>query len=107
MTTPVYGANLLMCKGHAALISDTLFDHGWNVTVALAQSPHRGVSSMATPETMTLCETSAMPRRRSPSLLLPEEPSREELAQFWTLSDRDRAEVLRCQGEANQRRFAV
>jgi len=62
---------------------------------------------MAAPETMTPRETSATLRRRSPSLLLPEEPSREELAQFWTLSDRDRAEVMRCQGEANQRRFAV
>jgi hypothetical protein len=38
---------------------------------------------------------------------LPAEPSREELAQFGTLSDRDRAEVMRCQGEVNQRRFAV
>lgn len=62
---------------------------------------------MVTPETMPPREMSAALRRRSPSLLLPEEPSRAELAQFWTLSDRDRAEVLRCQGEANQRRFAV
>ena len=62
---------------------------------------------MATPDMMTPLETSAALRRRSPSLLLPEEPSREELAQFWTLSDRDRAEVVRCQGEANQRRLAV
>ena len=43
-------------------------------------------------------EVSAALQRRSPSLLLPEEPSREELAQFWTLSPRDRAEVMRCQG---------
>ena len=48
-----------------------------------------------------------MGRRRTPSLLLPEEPSPEELAQFWTLSDLDRAEVFKCQGDANQRRFAV
>jgi TnpA family transposase len=62
---------------------------------------------MATPDPMTPLETSAALRRRIPSLLLPAEPSREELAQFWTLSDRDRAEVMRCQGEVNQRRFAV
>jgi hypothetical protein len=62
---------------------------------------------MAAPGTIPLLEASAALRRRSPSLLLPEEPSREELAQFWTLSDRDRAEVMQCQGEANQRRFAV
>jgi TnpA family transposase len=61
---------------------------------------------MATSDPTTPLETSAA-LRRIPSLLLPEAPSREELAQFWTLSDRDCAEVMRCQGEANQRRFAV
>jgi hypothetical protein len=45
--------------------------------------------------------------RRTPSLILPEDPSPEELLQFWTLSARDRAEVMRCRGEANRRRFAV
>ena len=48
-----------------------------------------------------------MGRRRTSSLILPEDPSPEELAQFWTLSDLDRAEVIKCQGDANQRRFAV
>src|SRR5713226_8133960 len=48
-----------------------------------------------------------MGRRLTPSLILPEEPSPEELAQFWTLSDLDRAEVIKCQGDASQRRFAV
>jgi len=48
-----------------------------------------------------------MGRRRTPSLILPEESSPEELAQFWTLSDLDRVEVMKCQGDANQRRFAV
>lgn len=62
---------------------------------------------MAAPGTIPPLETSAALRRRSPALLLPEEPGREELAQFWTLPPRDRAEVMRCQGEANQRRFAV
>src|SRR5713101_9431616 len=45
--------------------------------------------------------------RRTPSIILPEDPSQEELLQFWTLSARDREEVLRCRGEANRRRFAV
>ena len=44
---------------------------------------------------------------RISSLLLPEDPSPEELLQFWTLSARDRTEILRCRGEANRRRFAV
>ncbi len=48
-----------------------------------------------------------MGRRRNPSLLLPEEPTPEELAQFWTLSDLDRVEVAKCQGDASRRRFAV
>jgi len=38
--------------------------------------------------------------RRTPSILLPEDPSQEALAQYWTLSARDQAEVMR-------RRFAV
>ena len=45
--------------------------------------------------------------RRVPGLLLPEDPSSEELVQYWTLSARDQAEVRRCRGEANRRRFAV
>jgi hypothetical protein len=48
-----------------------------------------------------------MGRRRTPSLILPEEPSPEELAQFWTLSDLDWVEVMKSQGDANQRRFAA
>lgn len=46
-------------------------------------------------------------RRRIPPLLLPTDPSPEDLVQYWTLSARDHAEVLRCRGEANRRRFAV
>ena len=38
---------------------------------------------------------------------MPEDPSEEELAQYWTLSTRDKAEVLQCRGEAQRRRFAV
>lgn len=45
--------------------------------------------------------------RRSPSLILPDDPSPEELLQCWTLSARDRVEVLRCRGDANRRRYAV
>ena len=45
--------------------------------------------------------------RRPPALILPHDPSSEELLQCWTLSARDRAEVLRCRGDANRRRCAV
>ena len=46
-------------------------------------------------------------RRHAPFIIFPDDPSHEELLQSWTLSDRDRVEVLRCRGEANRRRFAV
>lgn len=46
-------------------------------------------------------------RRRIPPLLLPTDPSPEDLVHSWTLSARDQVEVLRCRGEANRRRFAV
>ena len=45
--------------------------------------------------------------RRTPSIILPQDPSPEELAQYWTLSTRDQEEVLKCRGEAQRRRFAV
>ena len=45
--------------------------------------------------------------RRLPALGLPDDPSPDELLQYWTLSAQDRTEVLRCRGEANRRRFAV
>jgi hypothetical protein len=60
---------------------------------------------MSTPETAPRDLFSPI-RRRSP-IVLPEEPSQEELAQYWTLSADDKAEVMRCQGVRNRRRFAV
>jgi TnpA family transposase len=45
--------------------------------------------------------------RRPLALMLPEDPSPEELAQYWTLSPQDKHEVCKCRGEAQRRRFAV
>ncbi len=45
--------------------------------------------------------------RRPLALILPEDPSQEELAQYWTLSTQDKQEVFKCRGEAQRRRFAV
>jgi TnpA family transposase len=45
--------------------------------------------------------------RRSVALPLPEDLGEEELARNWTLSEADRAQVLRCRGDDNRRRFAV
>ena len=44
------------------------------------------------------------PRR---DVALPEDPSEEELARNWTLSEADRNQVLRCRGDDNRRRFAI
>jgi hypothetical protein len=41
------------------------------------------------------------------SIILPEDPSQEELAQYWALSTQDKQEVFKCRGEAQRRRFAV
>ncbi len=41
------------------------------------------------------------------AIILPEDPSQEELAQYWTLSTQDKQEVFKCRGEAQRRRFAV
>ena len=55
---------------------------------------------------MTQASSSAgTPPRRS--VALPEDPSEEELARNWTLSEADRSQVLRCRGDDNRRRFAV
>lgn len=45
--------------------------------------------------------------RRPLALMLPADPSPEELAQYWTLSPQDKHEVCKCRGEAQRRRFAV
>jgi hypothetical protein len=45
--------------------------------------------------------------RRTPPIALPEDPSAEELAQYWTLSNRDKDEVFKCRGDAPRRRFAT
>jgi hypothetical protein len=50
-------------------------------------------------------ERPTTPRRRE--LVLPEDPSEEELARNWTLTEADNAQVARCRGDDNRRRFAL
>jgi hypothetical protein len=45
--------------------------------------------------------------RHQPHLLLPTEPTDDELARNWTLSDFDCVEVRRCRGRDNRLRFAI
>ena len=60
-----------------------------------------------TPRLTTSHAATGYKSRRTPSVLLPAAPSQEELAQYWTLSTRDQAEVMRCRTDATRRRFAV
>lgn len=46
-----------------------------------------------------------LPRRHR--VLLPPDPTEEELARNWTLSQSDRIEVFRCRGDGNRLRFAL
>src|SRR5450755_472535 len=46
-------------------------------------------------------------RQRLRKITLPVDPSDEELARDWTLSEADCDEALRCRGESNRRRFSV
>jgi Domain of unknown function (DUF4158) len=46
-------------------------------------------------------------RARRHLLVLPEDPTDEELVRHWTLSQADKHEVRRCRGEDNRRRFAL
>ena len=55
-----------------------------------------------------MAAAAAAPRRlRRSGVILPEDPSDEELARNWTLSESDKRQVLRCRGEENRRRFAL
>ena len=51
------------------------------------------------PQTASRCRVSG--------IWLPDEPSEEELARHWTLSEADRREVSQCRGDENRRRFGV
>ena len=46
-------------------------------------------------------------RAHRPVLVLPVDPSDDELLRHWTLSEADKREVLRCRGDDNRRRFAL
>jgi hypothetical protein len=48
---------------------------------------------MLPPGTTTSDEANGTVRHRSPAVLLPEDPSPEELAQYWTLSARDKEQL--------------
>jgi hypothetical protein len=62
---------------------------------------------MLPPAPVPVQEPLLLIRRRPPALALPDDPSPEELAQYWTLSPRDKAEGAKGRGASQRRRFAV
>ena len=46
-------------------------------------------------------------RQRRQPIVLPEDPSEEELARDWTLSEADKKVTLKCRGDPQRRRFAL
>ena len=56
---------------------------------------------------MSMDELGSRPRQRRSLLSLPLDPSDEELARDWTLSEADRAEIQQCRGDDNRLRFAI
>ncbi len=62
--------------------------------------------STTTEGTETLERFLTSKQRRNP-IVLPQDSSDEELARDWTLSEADKAEVLRCRGEDYRRSFAL
>lgn len=63
---------------------------------------------MLTADTITRNEAvAAVARAHSPRVLLPVDPSEEELARDFSLSGADKAEIRRCRGDEHKRRFAL
>jgi len=63
---------------------------------------------MLTADTITQFQPFAgVSRARPPRVMLPADPSEEELARDFTLSEADKVEVGQCRGDDNRRRFAL
>jgi hypothetical protein len=66
----------------------------------------QGDQRMSTPEPSSGAAVQPPIRRQTPRGRLPAAPSPAARIQYWPVSARDQAEVRRCRGEANRRRFA-
>jgi Domain of unknown function (DUF4158) len=62
---------------------------------------------MSTGEEVGTPERFLTTRQRRNPLTLPVDPTDEELARDWTLSEADKVQVLHCRGEAHRRSFAL
>src|SRR5262245_41569602 len=71
--------------------------------------PCRGgqAMSMSRTEPLESPECLLPSRAHRSGLVLPEDPSDDELLRHWTLSEADTRAILRCRGDANRRRCAL
>src|SRR5262249_58128483 len=69
--------------------------------------PGRGGAVMARTASVEAPELLLPARAHRPVLVLPEDPSDDELLRHWTLSEADTRQSLRCRADDNRRRFAL
>ena len=62
---------------------------------------------MSTAEEILTSPFILTPRQRRNPVVFPEDPTDEELARDWTLSEADKAEVLRCRTNRHRLSFAI
>ena len=62
---------------------------------------------MSTAEEILTSPSILTPRQRRNPVVFPEDPTDEELARDWTLSEADKAEVLRCRTNRHRLSFAI
>ena len=62
---------------------------------------------MSTAEEILTSPLILTPRQRRTPVVFPEDPTDEELARDWTLSEADQAEVLRCRTNHHRLSFAI
>jgi hypothetical protein len=62
---------------------------------------------MSTAEEILVSPVILTPRQRRSPVTLPDDPSDEELARDWNLSQADKAEVFRCRTDQHRLSFAI
>jgi hypothetical protein len=80
---------------------------GWHSRARVVPTPDPGVQAMSSTAINERPERILSSHVRRHLRVLPEDPTDEELARHWTLSEADPREVRRCRGEDNRRRVAL
>lgn len=80
---------------------------GWHSRAWVVPTPDTGVQALSSTALNELPERILSSHVRRPLLVLPEDPTDEELARQWTLSEADTREGRRWRGEDHRRRVAL